>query len=562
MMFRDPLLITPFDIRVGQFYYGGEDYWKSFMLSQPLGNPESNGDFGIKLNQNQEKFENIESPKSRSGLFIEVDFAKTNLSNFIYHQNVIDLQFGLGYRFNRMFDDVDIPWANSSPDIPTGSLKFFPIFQDFNLNSTLSFQRSPHYLVYLNHSIGYVTGSLYRTTGGETYSDGSGISETFSWGLKYIRSNPNSLFSFSWGLESRWGRILVRDFDDPEHLSPIEGVDMRTFGINLTFSVNIGGVSTIGDEAFSSMMNNDYVTGALQFESFLETYPAHGKTDEAEKMLDFCYKQIPYQRFREGLKVLEERDYNRALQLLQKAQKDANDDLRFEINSRLSEIANTLLDSVLNYYDVMGYQTAEKLVQRAVEISPKTRFRGDKVLAQMYFDQGNILYRIGNYEKALEKYRFSQQLDPDMGNLLNVKRKDLALGFLNDATKATDVESIYLVIESLRSAIEMEPELENEMGNIVKELESRLAEMDRREVQAVVDEIIHAEREHQAKTKKPKLELGLLPHEVEFILGKPNHVDSITDNFGIRHDMWSYPTNAGSKRLYFEDFFLVRIEED
>lgn len=562
MMFRDPLLITPFDIRVGQFYYGGEDYWKSFRISQPFGDPESNGDFGIILDPYQEKFENIENTNSRKGIFIEVDFAKTNLSNLIYHQNVVDVQFGLGYRFNRMLDDVDIPWENTAHNIPTGTLKFYPVFQDFNVNSTVSFQRSPHYLLYLNHSIGYVTGSLYRTTGGESYSDGNGISETFSWGLKYIRSKPNSAYAFSWGIESRWGRILIREFEDPENISRISDIDLRTFGVNLTFSVNIGGVSTIGDEAFRSMMKNDYITSALQFESFLETYPAHGKTDEAEDMLDFCYAQIPYQRFREGLRVLEDRNYDRALQLLEKAQEDANDDLRFEIDSRLSEIANTLLDSVLNYYNVMGYQSAEKLVQRAVDISPKTRFRGDKVLAQMYFDQGNILYRIGNYEKALEKYRFAQQLDPDMGNLLNVKRKDLALGFLNDATKATDFESIYLVIESLRSAIEMEPKLEVEMGNIVKELESRLAEMDRREVQAVVDEIINAERQHQQKTKRPKLELGLLPHEVEFILGKPEHEDSITDNYGIRHDMWSYPTETGSKRLYFEDFFLVRIEED
>ena len=30
MMFRDPIIITPFDIRIGQTYWGGEDYWNSF----------------------------------------------------------------------------------------------------------------------------------------------------------------------------------------------------------------------------------------------------------------------------------------------------------------------------------------------------------------------------------------------------------------------------------------------------------------------------------------------------------------------------------------------------
>ncbi len=560
MMFRDPLVITPFDIRIGQFYYGGENYWKSFKLSQPFGEPESEGDFGVILDYEHENFDKIKSPNQRKGIFIEVDFAKANLTNLIYHQNILDLQFGLGYRMNRMLDDIDLDFGEDNT--PTGTYKYYPIFQDINFNSTISFQRSPLYLFYLSHSFGYVAGSVYRSTGGDTYLDGDGIAETFAWGLKYINSVPNSNFSFSWGIESRWGRILIKDLNDPLDISPITGLDLRTWGIFLTFNVNIGGVSTIGDEAFKSMMKNDYVTSAVKFESFLETYPSHGKKDKAEEMLNFCYRQIPYQRFREGLKELNNQDYDRALQLFGKAQEDANDDLRFEIDSRLSEIANTLLDSVLNNYSVIGYLAAEKIVQRAVEVSPKTRFRGDKVLAQMYFDLGNILYRIGNYEKALEKYRFAQQLDPDMGNLLNVKRKALALGFLNDASMATDVESIYLVIESLNSAIEMQPELEREMGNIVLELESRLDEMDRREVQKVINEIIHVEREYQLKTRKPKLELGLLPHEVEFILGKPQNIDTITDNLGIRHDMWSFPTKTGSKRLYFEDFFLVRIEED
>ena len=244
------------------------------------------------------------------------------------------------------------------------------------------------------------------------------------------------------------------------------------------------------------------------------------------------------------------------------AQADANENLKFEINSRLSEIANSLLDSVLNNYQVMGYESAENLVQKAIEISPKTRFRGDKVLAKMYFEQGNILFKIGNYEKALEKFSFAQRLDPDMGNLLNVKRKDLALGFINDASKATDVESIYLVIESLKSAIKMEPELTIDMENIVKELEQRLKEMDKREVQKIIDDIVNIDRRPNKNLNKKKLELGLLPHEVMEILGEPDIVDTITGVDGTRYDMWSYQKADVIKRLYFEDLFLVRMEEE
>ena len=564
MMYRDPIVITPFDIRIGQFYWGGESYWNSFKLNKPLGQQESSGDFGLVLDPYQQDFDNISNPSSRKGMFISIDFAKANLTNLIYHQNVIDIQFGLGYRLNQMLTEVELMdnWSNTSPSIKTGTLKFSPSFQDYNFNTTVTFQRSPTYLLYLNHSLGYVTATMYKSVGGDTYLDGDGISESFGWGIKYIGDNDNQRFSFNWGIESQWQKIIINELNDPDAISPIEGVDLRSFGLYFTFSANVGGVSTVGDQAFKSLMNDDYVNSAIQFEEFLENYPKHGKKDEAEKMLDFCYEQIPYQRFREGLKDLNIDNYDRAIKLLELAQEDANQNLQFEINSRLSEIANSLLDSVLNNFHLLGYEKSENLVQRAIEISPKTRFRGDKVLAQMYFEQGNILFRIGNFEKALEKFSFAQRLDPDLGNLLNVKRKDLALGFINDASKATDVESIYLVIESLRSAIEMEPNLKEEMQNIVKELEKRLEEMDKREVQKIIDDLVNIERRSNQDSNKKSLELGLLPHEVKSILGEPDFIDTITDMDGIRYDMWSYTKSDSKKRLYFEDLFLVRMEEE
>ena len=107
------------------------------------------------------------------------------------------------------------------------------------------------------------------------------------------------------------------------------------------------------DKAFKSLINDNYATSAMEFETFLENYPDHSKKDKAEMMLDFCYKQIPYQRFREGLKELAQNKYNRAIKLFNKAQEDADEDLQFEINSRLAEISNTLLDSALYYYKII-----------------------------------------------------------------------------------------------------------------------------------------------------------------------------------------------------------------
>ena len=36
----------------------------------------------------QDEFDKIKSPNKRRGIFMEIDFAKANLTNLIYHQNV------------------------------------------------------------------------------------------------------------------------------------------------------------------------------------------------------------------------------------------------------------------------------------------------------------------------------------------------------------------------------------------------------------------------------------------------------------------------------------------
>ena len=108
----------------------------------------------------------------------------------------------------------------------------------------------------------------------------------------------------------------------------------------------------------------------------------------------------------------------------------------------------------------------------------------------------------------------------------------------------------------------MEPDLEKEMLNIVKELEKRLEEMDNREVQKIIDDLVNVERRSNKDTNRKSLELGLLPHEVKSILGEPDFIDTITDIDGIRYDMWSYTKSEVIRRLYFEDLFLVRMEEE
>ena len=107
MKFRQPVTFTPFEVKMGYLNYGGNNYWASFPYNS---NSILISDFPILLDSTQYNFEIINSIKSRSGLYIEADVLKTNFPNFIFHQNYIDLQFGLGLQY------IDF---SSNPSLPT-----------------------------------------------------------------------------------------------------------------------------------------------------------------------------------------------------------------------------------------------------------------------------------------------------------------------------------------------------------------------------------------------------------------------------------------------------------
>ena len=89
MVYRQPMVFTPFEIRAGYFHYGGADYLKEFSL---FGGDIS--EHPVKLDSTHISSDNfLMDIKDRRGLFIELDIAKTNLLLLMVPQNIIDIQF-------------------------------------------------------------------------------------------------------------------------------------------------------------------------------------------------------------------------------------------------------------------------------------------------------------------------------------------------------------------------------------------------------------------------------------------------------------------------------------
>ena len=106
MTFRQPVVFTPIDVKVGYLYYGGKNYWSQLPYN-------SSGitvtDLPVLLDSTQYYFNAIEKTSNRRSLFIEVDFLRTNFTHFIFHQNYVDLQMGLGMQITNYSPNQSLP---------------------------------------------------------------------------------------------------------------------------------------------------------------------------------------------------------------------------------------------------------------------------------------------------------------------------------------------------------------------------------------------------------------------------------------------------------------------
>ena len=84
MTFRQPVVYTPFDVKAGYLYYGGKNYWSQLLYNT---SDITVTDLPVLLDSTQYEFNIIEKISQRQGLFVEVDFLRTNLPHFFFHQN-------------------------------------------------------------------------------------------------------------------------------------------------------------------------------------------------------------------------------------------------------------------------------------------------------------------------------------------------------------------------------------------------------------------------------------------------------------------------------------------
>ena len=553
MIFREPVYLIPYDLKIGFFNYGGSDYFRNVM----------NGNFNLDSNpiilDNQDiNNDFISSPKVRNGYFIELDIMKYNLLEKIYHQNLSDFHIGFGLRYSNMLSNPKAPiYFDENDNRNDKSYRFRPLILDgfFNISSIV--QYSPKFYLYGYYSFGLSYASIYESLSQERYINGSGFNESFSLGYKYI-INQNSLpYNHVLGLELRFGRTYIDKVYDSEDVTPIIGMDINSAGLFATFGTLFGGQNTKADEAYSMMLNEDYIGAVIKFKQFLNIYNHEFRYDEAKRMLNFCYTQIPYQYFDKAVAFFNETKHNQALLNFNKAEQTADSDLILEIESYKRDIAKYMIEETDNNLHKVSFSQSINQLNKARKISPYLWAKSDRVEAKILILKGDILKNLNNYFYAIDYYQEALELDPSLFSEINNKYTELVISIIKDINNTNHPNELKLATEYLKMIIKMKPQYSDNLNKFITQIDQKLKNYEYSITKAGLKKYVEDKKKQKYNRLLDKdINLGMSMHTVEIIMGVPNTIVLEND-----YELWIYEFEESISTYFFKNYFLMKIDK-
>ena len=176
MQFREPFTFQPYKIKIGTFYYGGNDFCEEFFKSEQTDLLNS----AFIINQDID-FSTIDNIYNKQGIKLEIDFLGYNFLKKI--ENKVDFIIGLGYKITKPTSIINMnSWTNDN----SNTYDYNPIIQDLNINSTLAMQWSEKFSPYIYYSYGIVEAELFKNEDGERFVKGSGHSNSFALGFNIV----------------------------------------------------------------------------------------------------------------------------------------------------------------------------------------------------------------------------------------------------------------------------------------------------------------------------------------------------------------------------------------
>ena len=541
--FRDPLRLAPFDVKAGLAAYDQS---------------------GVIFDSTESEITTIASISARLMLVYDLDLVKVNLVHRFVPFSLLDVLVGVGLRTNQVPLARGLPaeWPPSDQDY-----RFAPVFRQALLNLTIGYQRSERWYSYVQITRGLAVGNVYRAGVTGRYLGGSGTSSDLALGLKWFRATVGNA-RYNLGLELRYHGLNVPKLDDPdraspeadEGISPVEGLQLRSLGLFLTFGISFGGRATAADRAKRDLYRGDYMSAESNLRSFLQRFPRHGKTGRAQKMLALVETLVPYQQLELAQAAQEAGRLEEALLWLDRAETRADTNLTGRISDGRADIGYIYLqqaDSLLR----MGQLGRTDNILRAAEVLlPLNEDIVDRYDAEVLIRQGHDLRAGGDLTAALRRYDLAAEADTSRRVEIDGYKVRVAEDLLKEAEFAADRSAFGLALESLRLSQALDPRRKAELDLMIVDLEAHIAKTVQGEIRRSIEAQLQEARALRNRVPPSKPRLGLLVAQIEALLGLPDHVARDTDRLGIDHQLWEYRGGEHPGMYYFEEYVLKRME--
>ena len=542
MTFREPINFLPYDIRIGYYEYGGPDYFNelnSFLSDDD--NLESSP-----YNTSDLTFPSLVDKKFRKMIALEIDFLRYNF--FSDKQNIIDVQFGLGYRLYKNINDVAFDNGDSLD----------PEFNEFNINGTFIMQFNPRYYNYLYYSSGYTRASFYNNNLSNSDATGSGISNHLGLGMNFIVPNNNEKSNFHCGIELRFSSLNIDNINEPNNLSRIDDFKMESIGLLFSFGVGYGGKKTLGDIAYSSMLKNNYIDAYEKLKRYKKN-PRKYNISKIDEMIEFSQNQIPYQLYNDAMGYYDNNKFDEALKLLKKINYKDDLDLDYKVNSIKYIIADKMLNDFIKVEDSQSIDYRIQYYKAINDISPKIRTAVNKRLSILYLEKGDYLLNNNNYEEAYEFYMYSKTTGEYNPQQIKIKLSNLIIIALNDAYDFLEKKENIIAYEKLFFAKNIADNNNEYILSLMNFLESRMKTIKSEKIKERMKIILRDKETIMPIKIKKEILIGDSYIKVVDILGEPlDQFSRIKVN--SEYKMIKYLIDSKTYRLFFKDDFLIDIE--
>ena len=525
MTFREPILFSPYDIKISYYKYGGKKYFS--------------------------QFDNLLSSvdvKNRTLIGLELDLFKTN---FFYKQrNGIDIQIGLGYKLLKSFEHVKF----SNGD------KLKPELYEFNINSTFIKQYSPDYFYYFYYSAGYNKATFYKSNKSNIYSTGFGIGHSFALGMDFIIPN-NKMYDLHCGVELKFLKCNLDKIYEPEGLDMISSFNMEAVGLTVSFGIGNGGKKSLGDQAYIDLLNKNYLSASEKVQFYKNIDGIIYNENKLNEILEFCEIQIPFRLYDKAIDAYNAGELKESVNLLLKIDYKNDVFLKGKIDARLHIIASQLLSNFWLIKDDYPIEYQITYIDEIKRITPKVHSKADSKLSEIYFQKGDILLQNDNYEEAYEYYLKTDVLSGNNSERIKIKSDNLIVAVLNNVYNLLQNKDNLLAYEKLHFVKDISSVSSDNINFLMDFVENQISNINNDKIRQRMINIIQDKQEFVASNANQDIHLGDLMEDVMNILGEPvEKVERI--NFQNSYTMLIYDIKDKEYKFFFKNQILIDVERN